>query len=51
MNNYPYFFEWATGQSAPNPESVPAFDRVIELSDDRPEYELQFAALIALADD
>jgi len=46
--NYPYFFEWAIGQSSAH---TPTAERVIELSTDRPEYELQFAALVALAED
>ena len=49
MNTYPYFFEWATGQSHPTDHPTP--ERVIYMSDDREEYELQFAALLAMADD
>lgn len=46
---YPYFFEWAIGKS--HPTAHPLMERVIELSDDREEYELQFAALLALSED
>jgi hypothetical protein len=49
MRSYPYFFAWATGQS--HPTSHPTAARVIELSSDRDDYKLQYAALLALADD
>ena len=46
MKAYPYFFEWVVRS-----ENAPTSERVLHLSGDRPEYEMQFAALLAMSED